>query len=65
VRDLHPGWFASVMATAILAVAAYLNPGYLTALQGAAHGLGAGVAVLAYALGLVMTVAYAVRWSPP
>ena len=42
VRDLHPGWFASVMGTAILVVATYLNPGSLTALQGAAHGLGAG-----------------------
>ena len=32
-------------------------------LQGAAHGLGSGLAVLAYALGVVMTVAYAVRWA--
>ena len=63
LRDLHPGWFASVMGTAILAVATYLNPGNLTALQGAAHGLGAGLAVLAYGLGAVMTVAYAVRWA--
>ena len=63
VRDLHPGWFASVMGTAILAVATYLNPGNLTALQGAARGLGAGVAVLAYTLGAVMTVSYAVRWA--
>jgi len=51
------------MGTAILAVATYLNPGSLTALQGAAHGLGAGVAVLAFALGAVMAVAYAVRWA--
>ena len=62
LRDLHPGWFASVMGTAILAVATYLNPGNLAALQGAARGLGAGLAVLAYGLGAVMTVAYAVRW---
>lgn len=62
VRDLHPGWFASVMGTAILAVATYLNPGNLTALQGTAHRLGAAVAVLAYALGVVMTIAYALRW---
>jgi len=63
VRDLHPGWFASVMGTAILAVATYLNPGNLTALQGAAHGLGAGLAVLAYALGAGMALAYAARWA--
>ena len=63
VRDLHPGWFASVMGTAILAVATYLNPGNLTVLWDAAHGLGAGLAVLAYGMGVVMTVAYAVRWA--
>ncbi len=62
VRDLHPGWFASVMGTAILAVATYLNPGNQSALRAAAHGLGAALAVLAYALGAVMTLAYAVRW---
>jgi C4-dicarboxylate transporter/malic acid transport protein len=62
VRDLHPGWFASVMGTAIVAVATYDNPGNLTALRGVAHGLGAGLAVLAYAIGAVLAVAYAVRW---
>lgn len=62
MRDLHPGWFASVMGTAIVAVATYDNPGNLTALRGAAHGVGAGVAVLAYAMGAVLVVAYAVRW---
>ncbi|MGV8966550.1 MAG: hypothetical protein ACOH2F_09735 [Cellulomonas sp.] len=62
VRDLHPGWFASVMGTSILAVATYNNPGDLDALRGLAHGLGSGLAVLAYALGAVLSVAYAVRW---
>jgi C4-dicarboxylate transporter/malic acid transport protein len=62
IRDLHPGWFASVMGTAIVAVATYDNPGNLTALRGLAHGIGVGLAVLAYALGAVLVVAYAVRW---
>ncbi len=62
VRDLHPGWFASVMGTAIVAVATYDNPGNLSALRGVAHGIGAGVAVAAYALGAVLVVAYAFRW---
>ncbi|NYI40987.1 hypothetical protein [Demequina lutea] len=62
LRTLHPGWFASVMGTAIVAVATYDNPGNITALRGAAHGIGAGVAVLAYALGIVLTVAYLARW---
>ena len=63
LRDLHPGWLASVMGTAILAVATYLNPGNLDVLRGLAHGLGAGLAVLAYALGVVLVGAYAVRWT--
>ena len=62
LRDLHPGWFASVMGTAIVAVATYDNPGNLSALRGLAHGIGAGVAVVAYVLGVVLAVAYAARW---
>ena len=62
MRDLHPGWFASVMGTGILAVASYDNPGGLARLQTTAHGIGIAVAVLAYLLGAVLLVAYAVRW---
>ncbi len=61
-RDLHPGWFASVMGTGILAVATYGNPGGWDALTGAAHLLGAALAVLAYLLGAILLVGYAVRW---
>jgi C4-dicarboxylate transporter/malic acid transport protein len=50
------------MGTAIVAVATYDNPGNLSALRGLAHGLGAGLAVLAYVIGAVLVVAYAVRW---
>ena len=62
VRGLHPGWFASVMGTAIVAVATYGNPGNLTVLEGAAHAVGVVLAVVAYALGVVLVVAYAARW---
>jgi C4-dicarboxylate transporter/malic acid transport protein len=62
LRDLHPGWFASVMGTAIVAVATYDNPGNVVALRGSAHAAGVGIAILAYALGAVLTVAYAGRW---
>lgn len=62
VRDLHPGWFAAAMGTAILAVATYGNPGGIAAVAGAAHALGVALAVLAYAVGLVLVVAYAARW---
>lgn len=62
IRDLHPGWFAAVMGTAILSVATYANPGDLAATAGAAHTLAAVLAVVAYALGVVLCVAYAARW---
>ena len=62
LRDLHPGWMASVMGTAILAVVADANPGNLGALQGLGHGIGVVLALVAYALGGVLLVAYALRW---
>ncbi len=61
-RDLHPGWFASVMGTGILAVATYSNPGGGETLADAAHLLGATLAGLAYLLGVVLFVGYLVRW---
>ncbi len=62
MRDLHPGWFAAVMGTGIVAVASDDNPGGVAALQSPAHTLGIAFAVLTYALGAVLLVAYAVRW---
>ena len=62
MRDLHPGWFASVMGTAIVAVATYDNPGGLVGLRSAAHAVGTAVAVLAYAMGAALLVAYVIRW---
>ena len=40
VRELNPGWFASVMGTAILAVATYNNPAAVESVLPAAHLLG-------------------------
>ncbi len=62
LRGLHPGWFAAVMGTAILAVATYDNPGDLAALQGTAHAAGVVLAVVAYVLAAVLIVAYVARW---
>ena len=62
LRGLHPGWFAAVMGTAILAVATYDNPGNVSALLGAAHAVGVGIALVAYALAAVLVAAYVARW---
>jgi len=62
IRDLHPGWFASVMGTGILAVATHNNPGGLTATEPAAHAVAAALTAVAYTLAAVLLVAYAARW---
>ncbi len=63
LRDLHPGWFASVMGTGILAVTTHNNPGGLAATESIAHGGAALLAVLAYLFAGVLVVAYASRWA--
>ena len=62
MRDLNPGWFASAMGTGILAVTTYTNPGGWAPLASAARGLGVALALVAYALGVLLLVAYAIRW---
>jgi len=62
LRGLHPGWFAAVMGTAILAVATYDNPGDIATLESVAHAAGVVIAVIAYALAIVLIVAYVARW---
>lgn len=63
LRDMHPGWYASVMGTAILAITAYDNPGNIGLVRPVAEGVAVGFAVVAYLLGAVLLVAYAVRWA--
>ncbi len=63
LRDLHPGWPAAIMGTAIVAVAADANPGNLQALVGLGHAVGSVLAVVAYAIGAVLLVAHAARWT--
>ena len=62
VRELNPGWLASVMGTAILAVATYDNPGAVDSLLPTAHLLGIVLAVLAHAPAAVLLAAYLIRW---
>ncbi|MCB2176476.1 MAG: hypothetical protein KQH57_11755 [Actinomycetales bacterium] len=63
LRDLHPGWPAAAMGTAILAVATDANPGNLAGLAGVGHVAGSVLGVAAYLLGAVVLVATAARWT--
>ena len=50
------------MGTAIVGVAAYLNPGNLSGLASASRAVGQAMAVLAAVLALVLGVPYVARW---
>jgi len=52
VRGFHPGWFAAVMGTGIVGVAAYLNPGNQSGLHHTAHVIGVAFVLLAWLLAI-------------
>jgi C4-dicarboxylate transporter/malic acid transport protein len=62
LRTFHPGWFGAVMGTSILGVAAYMNPGGLSAFGPAATVLGVGLTILAYLLAIMLGIPYLWRW---
>jgi C4-dicarboxylate transporter/malic acid transport protein len=62
LRAFHPGWFGAVMGTAIVGVAAFMNPGGLAALQPLARGVGVAFAGLAYVLFVALGIPYVWRW---
>lgn len=62
VRTLHPGWFASVMGTAVLAVASAGNPGGTSELEPFWDVVAAGLLVVATGLAIVLLAMYSARW---
>ncbi|MDA8295688.1 MAG: hypothetical protein M0004_03690 [Actinomycetota bacterium] len=58
----HPGWFGSVMGTAIVAIAASHNPGGIGALASPARVFAQVMAVVAAALATVLIVPYLARF---
>ena len=63
VRTLHPGWFASVMGTAVLAVITAGNPGGSETFRALWDVLAVGFLVVATALALGFGALYAMRWT--
>ena len=61
LRGFHPGWFGAVMGTAIVGVAASLNPGHLTSVATTARAVSQVMTVIAVALGVILLVLYASR----
>ena len=58
----HPGWFGAVMGTAIVGVAASMNPGGTAAFQPLARVAGIVFAILAFALAVGLGIPYVWRW---
>ena len=61
LRKFHPGWFAAVMGTGIVGVAAYLNPGGQAELRHIAHVVGVAFVLLAWVLAVAIAVPYLAR----
>ncbi len=62
LRGLHPGWFGGVMGTAIVGVAASLNPGRLASTASTARVIGQVMAIVAVVFAVVLTVLYVARF---
>jgi C4-dicarboxylate transporter/malic acid transport protein len=63
IRTLHPGWFASVMGTAVLAVVTAGNPGGWDALRPVWDVLAAAFLAVSAVLALALLPAYVARWT--
>ncbi|MGC8498284.1 MAG: hypothetical protein ACP5OV_02145 [Acidimicrobiales bacterium] len=62
LRGFHPGWFGAVMGTAIIGVAASLNPGHVAALASSARVFAQTMSILAIVLAVVLIVPYLGRF---
>ena len=62
LRGFHPGWFGAVMGTAIVGVAASMDPGGAASLASAARTLSQTMVVIAVVLAVVLAVGYLGRF---
>jgi len=62
LRGFHPGWFGAVMGTAVIGIAATLNPGGVVSFIPALRTLSQVMTILATVLGAVLLVGYIGRF---
>ena len=62
LSGFHPGWFGAVMGTAIVGVAASLNPGHVASLAATARVVGQTMTIVAVVLAVVLGVLYVARF---
>jgi len=61
LKTFHPGWFATVMGTAIVSVVAYANPGNNSYLLATAHTIGVGFLLLAWLAAIAVLIPFVAR----
>jgi C4-dicarboxylate transporter/malic acid transport protein len=61
LRGFHPGWFGAVMGTAIVGVAAYLNPGARLGLLHTGHVIGVAFVIAAWVIACLLAGPYLTR----
>ena len=62
LQGFHPGWYGTVMGTAIVGIIGYQNPGRLEGLAQAAQAFGVLMVALAAVLAVGLGVPYVARW---
>ena len=62
LHSFHPGWYGAVMGTAIVGVAAFMNPGGLLPLKAPMGALGIAMVALAWLVAVVLGIPYLLRW---
>ncbi len=62
LHSFHPGWFGAVMGTAIVGVAAFMNPGGIPVLRSPLALLGIVMVALAWVVAFTIGVPYVLRW---
>ena len=62
LRGFHPGWFGAVMGTAIVGVAASMNPGGAASLASSARTFSQTMVVIAVVIAVVLVVGYLGRF---
>ncbi len=62
LRGFHPGWFGAVMGTAIIGVAASLNPGNAASLASTARAVGQTMTIVAFVLAIGLVIPYLGRF---
>ena len=61
LKNFHPGWFAAVMGTGIIAIASIMNPGNNSSLASPTRTFAQIMAIIAISLGIIVIIPYILR----